>query len=129
MNNLSKNSMQTLEEHKASLERREPIQEQRSDTPKELIDAGMTLKNLEFLNHLGLKEEMFNQRVMEKVMFLSDKVADLRELQDLDMRIGDDGSMPKIDRLYSYLKLKEQADRIHEEEQLIRERMDSYGRR
>ncbi len=102
---------------------------QRTDVPKDLIDAGITLKNVEILNHLGLRNEMFNRNVMEKVDFIASKVEDIRMLQDVDMRIGDDGSMPKIDRIYSYLKLKDQADRIREEGRLITERMNQYVKR
>lgn len=107
----------------------EIIQESsRTDIPKELLDAGINLKNVEFLNHLGLKYEMFNEKVMEKIDFIASKVEDLRSLQDVDMRLGDDGSMPRIDKIYSYLKLKDQADRIREEERVISERIGQYER-
>lgn len=101
----------------------------RTDVPKELIDAGITLKNVEILNHLGLRNEMFNRNVMEKIDFIASKVEDIRALQDVDMRLGDDGSMPRIDKIYSYLKLKDQSDRILEEQRIITERMNSYERR
>lgn len=101
----------------------------RTDIPKEFLDAGINLKNVEFLNHLGLKYEMFNQNVMEKIDFIASKVEDLRSLQDVDMRLGDDGSIPRIDKIYSYLKLKDQSDRIREEGRIISERMNQYERR
>lgn len=101
----------------------------RTDIPKEFLDAGINLKNVEFLNHLGLKYEMFNQKVMEKVDFIVSKTKDLMELQDIDMRLGDDGSMPRLDKIYSCLKLKDQADRIREEGRIISERMNQYERR
>lgn len=102
---------------------------QRTDVPKELVDAGLTMKNVEILNHLGLQHQMFNPNVMEKVQFIADKVEDILMLQDIDMRLGDDGSMPRIDKLYSYLKLKDQAERIKEEERIVSERINSYERR
>jgi len=101
----------------------------RTDIPKELVDAGISLKNVEILNHLGLRNEMFNRNIMDKVEFIASQVKDLMDLQDVDMRLGEDGSMSRIDKLYSYLKLKDQADRIREHERLITERMNSYERR
>lgn len=107
----------------------EPIQQEvRSDLPKDFLDAGITLKNVEFLHHLGLKDEMFNPRIMEKVDFIASKLEDIGHLQDVDMRLGDDGSMTRIDKIYTYLKLLEQSDSLKEKQALIDERMKAYGR-
>ena len=107
----------------------EPIQQEvRGDLPKDFLDAGITLKNVEFLNHLGLKDEMFNVRIMEKVDFIASKLEDIGHLQDVDMRLGDDGSMTRLDKIYSYLKLSEQSELLKEKQSLIEERMQSYGR-
>lgn len=101
-----------------------PIQ-QRTDVPQELMDAGITVKNLEFLNHLELKEEMFNPRVMEKMSFLGEHIPDLATLQDIDMRLGHDGSMPRIDKIYAYLKLEQQAGRLRQQQEVIQNQIDS----
>ena len=107
-----------------------PIQEEpkesRQDIPKELSDAGIDLKNVQFLNYLGLKDEMFNSYIMEKIQFLSDSVFDVDSLLDLDIRLGEDNGMSKLDKIYSYLKLNEQADKIRNQERLIREQMRKY---
>ncbi len=105
----------------------EPIQtETRESIPQDLLDAGITLKNLEILNHLELKDEMFNPNVMEKVDFIASKTDNLEHLRDIDMRLGHDGSMPRIDKIYAYLKLKEQADNIQQKANIINEQLQKY---
>lgn len=100
----------------------QPAQEQPSQSstavPQELLDAGINLKNVQFLAHLGLKDEMFNSGVMSKIQYLAEKLPDLADLMDIDMRLGNDGQ-PKIDKIYAYLKLNEQSDKLREQADLI----------
>jgi len=72
--------------------------------PGELAESGLNVKNLQFMQYLGLKDELFNPTIMSKVDFLA-KNLDLDSLQHLDFKVGQDPSMPRIDRIYSYLKL------------------------
>ena len=69
------------------------------------IGEDMNLKNLQFLNYLGLKDEMFNGQVMDKVRYLADNL-DMNELMNIDFKVGQDPNMPRIDRIYSYMKLE-----------------------
>lgn len=71
---------------------------------EDTIGEGINLKNLQFLNYLGLKDEMFNGKIMEKVSFLSEHLG-IDDLMSLDFKVGQDPNMPRIDRIYSYLKL------------------------
>lgn len=103
-----------------------PIIESRESIPKDLLDAGITVKNLEILNHLELKDEMFNPNVMNKVDFIASKIENLEHLQDIDMRLGHDGGMPRIDKIYSYLKLLEQSEKIQEKKNLIDKQLKNY---
>ena len=64
---------------------------------------------------------------MDKIIFISSKVEDLDSLMDIDMRLGNDGSIPRVDKLYSYLKLVEQSDRMKEKQSLIDEQLKQYG--
>lgn len=102
-------------------------QEVRESIPAEFVEAGITVKNIELLNHLDLKDELMNPVVMEKVDFIGSKV-DLAGLQDIDMRLGHDGSIPRIDKIYTYLKLKEQAEKIQGQGELINEQIKRYER-
>lgn len=47
---------------------------------------------------------MFNGKIMDKVAFLSENL-EMDELMHLDFKVGQDPNMPRIDRIYSYLKL------------------------
>lgn len=98
-----------------------------SGIPQDFLDAGIDFKNVQFLDHLGLKDQMFNPEVMDKIIFISSKVEDLDSLMDIDMRLGNDGSIPRVDKLYSYLKLVEQSDRMKEKQSLIDEQLKQYG--
>lgn len=111
--------------------RPEPIEikPEASGIPQEFLDAGINFKNVQFLNHLELKDEMFNPRVMEKIDFIASKLEGLDSLMDLDMRLGDDGSMPRIDKIYSHLKLLEQAEKAKEKLDIINEQLQNNERR
>ena len=85
----------------------------------DVIGPNMSLKNIQFLNYLGLKDEMFNPQVMEKVAYLSDKL-ELSDLQQLDWKVGQ-GDGVKIDRLYAYLKLDLESREIENNLNLINE--------
>jgi len=106
----------------------EPHQEnpQNLGIPQDFQDAGINFKNAEFLNHLGLKNELFNPQIMEKVDFIASKIENLESLQDIDMRLGHDNSMPRIDKIFSYLKLIEQSEIMKEKQELIDKQIQHY---
>ena len=47
---------------------------------------------------------MFNGKVMEKVRFLADNLS-MDDLMHIDFKVGQDPNMPRIDRIFSYMKL------------------------
>lgn len=104
-----------------------PVPGVQNNSPKTL-DASMNVKNAEFLLHLGLKYEMYNPQVIEKVQYLADRLPDIKALQEIDIRLGDDGRMPKLDRIYCYLNLLGQSQKIQEEKNLVDENIRSYER-
>ncbi len=107
----------------------EPISQPSTTVTQDLLDAGINLKNIQFLNHLGLKDEMFNSQVMNKIEYLAEKLPDLADLMDLDLRLGNDGQ-PKIDKMYAYLKLNEQSEKLREQQFLIeQQKQQLYVRR
>jgi hypothetical protein len=93
-----------------------PVQEA---IPQEVLDAGITVKNLEILDYLGLKNSMFDQDVMEKVAYLSDKL-DSNTIRQIDLKLGNDPSIPKLDKLYAYVRLIDEENRLAKEQELIR---------
>ena len=105
-----------------------PVKQESSGIPKDSVDAGINMKNAEFLNHLGLNDELFNTNVLEKIDFMASKIEDVESLEDIDMRLGDDGLMPRIDKIYSYLKLIEQAEGMKEKQELISDKIQRYER-
>jgi hypothetical protein len=102
------------------------IQEPKGDIQADQIEQAVELKNLEFLNYLEMNDSVMDMNVMEKIQFLSDNVFDVDSLLDLDIRLGNDNGMSKLDKIYTYLKLNQQADKIREHERLIREQMRKY---
>jgi len=106
----------------------QPHQENTQNTgiPQEFQDAGINFKNAQFLNHLGLKNELFNPDVMEKIDYIASKVEDVAKLSDIDMRMGEDNTMPKIDKIFSYLKLIEQSEIMKEKQDIIDKQIQHY---
>jgi hypothetical protein len=67
-------------------------------------EVNESAKNIEFLALLGMKDEMFNKDVMEKISYLSSRLS-LDDLQELAIRSGNDTQTSKLDRIYTYVKL------------------------
>jgi len=99
----------------------QPVPQPKSsgELPPEMLDAGINLKNLEFLNYLGLKDEMLNSKVMEKVEFIGKYIPDLNELMKLDLKLGSPTFMPKLDKVFSYVKLLEVEADLQVKQDLI----------
>lgn len=93
-----------------------------------VLSAGVDLKNAEFLAHLGLQYEMFNPQVIEKVQYLADNLADVKALQALDIKIGDGGNIPRIDKIFAYMKIQAQSREMQEQKALLDERLQRYER-
>ena len=64
-------------------------------------------KNVEFLSFLGLKDSMFDSKIMDKISYLSDKI-ELNDLEKLSLKFGTDGSMSKLDKILIWVKLSDQ---------------------
>jgi len=109
----------------------EPIEQvnESSQIPKEFLDAGINFKNVQFLDYLGLKDEMFNPQIMEKVDFIASKMEGLDNLSDIDMRLGNDGSMPKLEKIYLHLKLIDQANKAKERLDIINQQIQNNEQR
>ena len=90
----------------------------------ELEEAGITYKNLTFLSSLGLKDELDNPEIMGKVDYLASKL-ELEELTNLDLKLGYDDT-PRIDKIFSYVKLLEMEENILKEQELIRNQRHQY---
>jgi len=101
----------------------EPI-EQKSSSPEnispETLDAGIKLENLETLNYLGLKDEMFNEDVIGKVETINEYLkSNEKDIVDLDLELGNPGNMTRLDKLYSYAMLEKQSQDILQKERNI----------
>lgn len=101
--------------------------DERHAIPQDLTEQNINMKNLQMLNYLGLKDEMFNGKIMEKVAFLSENL-DMDQLMHLDFKVGQDPNMPRIDRIYSYLKLDMLSKTKEEELNMINAAKQKYGR-
>lgn len=98
----------------------ENVPEAPISTSDDVVGAGINLKNLQILNYLGLKDEMFNSSIMEKVDFLG-KNCELEELMHLDWKLGQDPTMSKLDKVYSFLKLDMMSRKKKDELSMIDE--------
>lgn len=86
-----------------------------------------SLKHIEFLSELGLKDEMGNETIMEKIDYLTRKT-DINGLKELSLRVGNDNWTSKLDKIYSYLKLSEEKNELNRKVNLIDETLNNYGR-
>lgn len=101
------------------------VPQNNSPIPQELMDAGMTVKNISILDYLGMKEQMFDYSVMNKVNEIADLLGD-KDIQELDIMLGNPRSMTKIDKIYTYLKLDAQTKELRRKEQLLEQEKQRY---
>jgi len=108
----------------------QPVQEvQGSDKiqsiPTEMQDVGLTMENLEIADFLGLKEQMFNYGIMDKITEIAQLLAG-RDLMELDVMLGNPHNLSRIDKIYTYLKLDAQARELRRKESLIGAEMNKW---
>lgn len=103
----------------------EPIKETAPSIPKDLADAGITLKNVEILDYLGLKTEMFNSDIMNKVEEIATLLGD-DDLMELDVRLGNSNGLSKIDKIYTFLKIDAQTKELKRKEALLEQQKNKY---
>jgi hypothetical protein len=101
-------------------ERKEPTQ------AEPVTEAGIPLKHVEFLSELGLKDQLFNDSVMEKISFISEKT-DLEGLKELALMVGNDGWTSRLDKIYTYLQLSKEKEDYKKKVELIDETLKNYG--
>jgi hypothetical protein len=75
-------------------------------------------KEIEFLNYLGMKEELSNEKVMEKIRLIGEVIPDVNTLMQTDLKLGRP-NMSKIDKIYSYAFLLKQEADIQNKQNLI----------
>jgi|WetSurMetagenome_2_1015567.scaffolds.fasta_scaffold15037_5 hypothetical protein len=92
-----------------------------SEPQKESVPGGApneNWKNIEFLDYLGLKDELSNDEVMKKITLISEVIPDVSTLMDTDLKLGHP-NMSKIDKIYSYAFLLKQESDIKRKHDLI----------
>jgi hypothetical protein len=99
----------------------QPRREQPAEPQREPI-AGQApnenWKEIEFLNYLGMKDELSNEAVMEKIRLISEIIPDVDALMETDLKLGRP-NMSKIDKIYSYALLLKQEAEIQRKQDLI----------
>ena len=100
-------------------------QQARGELPPELADHGFTLKNLEILDYLDMKEEMFNSRTMDKVKELSELLGE-NDIQEIDLKLGNPYNLSRLDKIYTYLKLDSQTRALQQKEALLEREKNKY---
>lgn len=103
-----------------------PEAKQRTDIPQDLLDIGLTMENLEILDYLGMKDQMFNEEVVEKANFIAEMLGD-KDIQEIDINLGNPHDMTKLDKIYSYFLLEKQTQEIREKEALINKEKMKYN--
>lgn len=103
-----------------------PPEEVNQSLPEELIKAGINLKNIEFLNYLGLKHEMFNPDVMAKIQSMADFLPTVDDLMKLDIDLGNPHGLSRTDKIYSHIQLLLQERELKERQNLINKEKAKY---
>lgn len=104
----------------------ETIQEPNTPIDHDVLDAGFDLRNVEFLNYLGMKDELFNEDVMTKISELVDFFGEVDALQEADINTSEKTGLTKLDKLYTYIQLLRQEDDINKKRDLINKAKQQY---
>ena len=103
-----------------------PPEPQPQSLPQELIDAGINLKNIELLNYLGLKNDMFNPDVMSKIQEMADYLPDVEALQKMDINLGNPHGVSRLDKIYMHIQFLKQEEEIQRKQELLNKEKSKY---
>jgi len=95
-------------------------QEQHDPTPS--TENIPDLKHIEFLSELGIKDQIFNDKVMEKISYIAEKV-DIGKFRELSLRVGGSQSS-RLDKIYTFMQLSDEYGKLGERQKLIKETLD-----
>jgi hypothetical protein len=87
--------------------------------PSEVSDTGLPLKNVEFMDYLGLKSQAFVDEVQDKIAYLAENLPDLNALQEADLRTGNQPMQNRLDKLYHYVMLMNQEKELKIKQSLV----------
>lgn len=96
-----------------------------SEPSIELMDNSLTPETISTLKYLGLTDSLFDDVVMDKVKEIAEYLGE--DLEYVDISTGNPHNLSKLDKLYSFVRLKKQADNIRERELLIHEQLMKYN--
>lgn len=88
-------------------------------------ESPIPLSHVEILAELGLKDKLFDSEIMDKIAFISER-ADLDRVKELSLKVGNDGWISKLDKIYSYLQLSEERDSLRKKQDLITDTLRQY---
>ncbi len=103
-----------------------PVEAEPQSLPQELVDAGINLKNIEFLSYLGLKNDMFNPDVMSKITEMADYLGDADSLQKMDINLGNPHGVSRLDKIYMHIQLLRQEEEIQRKQELLNKEKSKY---
>jgi hypothetical protein len=104
----------------------EAPEEVKQQLPQDMVDAGVDLKNIEFLSYFGLKHEMFDRDVVSKVKEVAEFVGDVEKLRDFDLRLGNPYGVSRLDKVYMNVQLLKQEQEIKQKQELIDKEKSKY---
>lgn len=90
---------------------------QNDSIPAEVLDAGLSIKNAEVMQYLGLSD--YDSRTMEKVSALADYFPNIDDLMEADLKLGQRMDMTRLDKIYSYVLLLRQEEELVRKQDLI----------
>jgi hypothetical protein len=103
----------------------QPKQPQKDPEPG--TEKTPNLKHIEILSSLGMKDQIFNDEIMEKVAFIADRI-EMPDFEELSIRLGNDNwSTSKLDKIYYHIQLSDQYMKGEERQKLIKQQLDQYG--
>ena len=103
-----------------------PVEPQPQSLPQEFLDAGINLKNVEFLSYLGLKNDMFNPDTMAKIQEMADYLKDADSLQKMDINLGNPHGVSRLDKIYMHIQLLRQEEEIQRKQELLNKEKSKY---
>jgi hypothetical protein len=89
------------------------------------VEATPNLNHIQMLSQLGLKDQVFNDEVMEKISYLAERITP-EELENLSIKVGNDGWTSKLDKIMTIIQLRDVDKKLKEKRDLIREQIQQY---
>jgi LPS O-antigen subunit length determinant protein (WzzB/FepE family) len=104
----------------------EHLTQAQPEQSQEMTDGGSTMSDITLdqakaIDFFGVDQNDYES--VEKIDKILGYVPSIDELRFLDLKLGNDGTMSRIDKIYVYIEMLKQNEELQNRQELVKERI------